>query len=313
MFIHKTAHYLPSRRIDNAHFEAINGLTSDWIIERTGMYERRRSTEDENTNTMAIEATKLLQEKVDLSEVDMIVAGSYTFFDMIVTPAHAVQRYLQLANIPVIGITTACSSFLNAAEIVQGYFAIGKVSKALVILSEQNSLYHNEADPKAGHLWGDGAVALLFTKERQSDKDLTVVDITTSGAAHVSKGTEGVMLRPRHGGIGMPHGKDVFINACNYMSTQTKSILERNDKSLDDLTYLVPHQANLRISKNVMQTLGLPEDKALSNVQYLGNTGSAGSGIALSEHWEEYKQGDVLVVVVFGGGYSYGAMLLTLD
>ncbi|MEM8894856.1 MAG: 3-oxoacyl-[acyl-carrier-protein] synthase III C-terminal domain-containing protein [Bacteroidota bacterium] len=313
MFIHQTAHYIPSRRVDNAHFEAINGLTSDWITERTGMYERSRAAEDENTNTMAIEATKLLQEKVDLSDVDLIVAGSYTFFDMIVTPAHATQRYLQLANIPVVGITTACSSFLNAAEIVEGYFAIGKSSKALVILSEQNSLYHNEADPKAGHLWGDGAVALLFTKERQSETDLTVVDITTSGAANVSKGTEGVMLRPMHGGIGMPHGKDVFINACNYMSTQTKSILERHDMTVDDLTYLVPHQANLRISKNVMQTLGLPEEKALSNVQYLGNTGSAGSAIALSEHWDEYKSGDVLVVVVFGGGYSYGAMLLKKD
>lgn len=313
MFIHQVAHYLPSRRINNAHFEAINGLTSDWITERTGMYERRRAAEGENTNTMAIQVTQLLQEKVDLSDVDLIIAGSYTFYDLIVTPAHAVQRYLQLNAIPVLGITSACSSFLNAAEIVQGYFAMGKSTKALVILSEQNSLYHNESDPKAGHLWGDGAVAVLFTKERQSDRDLSVRDVSTAGAANISKGTEGVMLKPAHGGIDMPFGKDVFINACNYMASQTKLILDRNGKTIDELSYLVPHQANLRISKNVMQTLGISEERTLSNVQYLGNTGSAGCAIALSEHWEKYKQGDVLVVVVFGGGYSYGAMLLTMD
>ncbi len=313
MFIHQVAHYLPARRINNAHFEAINGLTSDWITERTGMYERRRAAKEENTNTMAIEVTKALQAKVDLSNVDLIIAGSYTFYDMIVTPAHAVQRYLQLDGIPVVGITSACSSFLNAAEIVQGYFAMGKSTKALVILSEQNSLYHNESDPKAGHLWGDGAVAVLFTKERHGDRDLTVRDVSSAGAANVSKGTEGVMLKPAHGGIDMPHGKDVFINACNYMASQTKVILERNGKTIDDLSYLVPHQANLRISKNVMQTLGLSEERTLSNVQYLGNTGSAGCAIALSEHWDKYQQGDLLVVVVFGGGYSYGAMLLTMD
>lgn len=313
MFIHQVAHYLPSHRINNAHFEAINGLTSDWITERTGMYERRRAAEDENTNTMAIAVTKLLQDKVDLSDVDLIIAGSYTFYDMIVTPAHAVQRYLQLDGIPVVGITSACSSYLNAAEIVQGYFALGKSTKALVILSEQNSLYHNESDPKAGHLWGDGAAAILFTKEKLSDRALRVEDISTAGAANVSKGTEGVMLKPAHGGIDMPFGKDVFINACTYMASQTRLILERNGKTLDNLSYLVPHQANLRISKNVIQSLGLPEERVFSNVQYLGNTGSAGCAIALSEHWEEYKSGDVLVVVVFGGGYSYGAMLLTMD
>jgi len=108
----------------------------------------------------------------------------------------------------------------------------------------------------------------------------------------------------------MPNGKDVFVNAIQYMSSATKGILERNGYSLDDLDYFVPHQANLRITKNVAQNLGLSEERALSNIQYLGNTGCAGSGIALAEHWSEYQVGDIIVVAVFGGGYSYGAMLL---
>jgi 3-oxoacyl-[acyl-carrier-protein] synthase-3 len=195
-------------------------------------------------------------------------------------------------------------------EIVEGYFALNKATKAIVILTEHNSLYHNESDPKSGHLWGDGAAALLVTKEKTYENSLFVKQVTTGGAANIGKGTKGVMLKPAFGGIDMPHGKDVFINACNYMAQLTRDILDFNGYTLDDLSFLVPHQANHRIALNVIQSLGIDASKALSNVQYLGNTGSAGSAIALAEHWDSYQKGDILVVSVFGGGYSYGAMLL---
>lgn len=310
MYIAHTAHYVPSLKINNAYFEKLTGLTNDWIVERTGMRERSRATEGENTNTMAVEAVKALQLKTDLSDVDLIVAGSYTFYDNIVTPAHEVQHYLQLEAIPTMAITTACSSFLNAMEVVEGYFALNKATTAIVVLTEHNSLYHNESDPKSGHLWGDGAAALLVTKENKFEGSLAVKQITTGGAANVGKGTKGVMLKPAFGGIDMPHGKDVFINACTYMAQLTRDVLEANGYNLNDLSYLVPHQANHRIALNVIQSLGLDTSKVLSNVQYLGNTGSAGSAIALAEHWDEYQKKDILVVTVFGGGYSYGAMLL---
>lgn len=310
MYIANSAYYYPAQKIPNSHFEALNGLTNDWIVERTGMVERRRAAAGENTNTMAVDATKALQQKVDLSDVDLIIAGSYTFYDTIVTPAHEVQHYLGLNAVPVVGITSACSSFLNAAEIVEGYFAMNKAKKALVICTEQNSLYHNESDLKAGHLWGDGASATLFTKEKTNEDALCIKQIITGGAANVGKGTKGVMLKPAHGGIDMPHGKDVFINACYYMSMLTEKLLKNNGLEITDLTYLVPHQANYRIALNIIQTLNITKEQSLSNVQYLGNTGCAGCSIALSEHWDEYKKDDVLVVSVFGGGYSYGAMLL---
>jgi 3-oxoacyl-[acyl-carrier-protein] synthase-3 len=310
MYIAQTAHYVPILKINNAHFEKLTGLTDDWIVSRTGMKERSRAAVGENTNTMAVDAVKVLEAKVDLSRVDLIVAGSYTFYDNIVTPAHEIQHYLKIEAIPTVSITTACSSFLNAMEIVEGYFAMKKASTALVVLTEHNSLYHNETDPKSGHLWGDGAAALLVTKDKTHDNSLAVKQIITGGAANVGKGTEGVMLKPAFGGIDMPHGKDVFINACTYMAQLTLDILESNGYTIKDLSYLVPHQANYRIALNIMQTLGIDSNKALSNVQYLGNTGSAGSAIALSEHWDSYQESDILVVSVFGGGYSYGAMLL---
>jgi 3-oxoacyl-[acyl-carrier-protein] synthase-3 len=276
------------------------------------MQERRKAGTDENTNTMAVEAVKSLQQNSDirLSDVDLIVGGTYTPHDTIVTLAHQVQHYLDIAHIPVISLSSACSTLLNAIEIVEGYFATDKASKALVVVSEHNTAFHNEMDPKAGHLWGDGSSALLIEKVPSTRRYLAIRDLHTGGAATVGQATVGVSLKPLNGGISMPAGKDVFINACHYMASATKNILEKNDYSISDLSLLIPHQANLRITRNVAQNLGMDESKAVTNVTYLGNTGCAGCGIGLSEKWNEIKAGDVIVMTVFGGGYSYGAMLL---
>lgn len=313
MFISQAGYYYPAIKIPNSYFATLNGLSDDWIVERTGIKERRKAGEEENTNTMAVQAIRALQENSgdDLKDVDLIVGGTYSPYDTVVTLAHIVQHYLDLDDVPAVSVSSACSTFLNSMEIVEGYFATNKAKKAIVVLSEHNTAYNNEHDTKSGHLWGDGSTAFLVSKERLSESDAEIKEIITKGAANVGKGIEGVMLKPANGGINMPNGKDVFINAIQYMSSVTKSVLERNGYSLEDLRYLVPHQANLRITKNVAQNLGLSEDRALSNIQYLGNTGCAGSGIALAEHWNEFVEGDVIVVTVFGGGYSYGAMLLT--
>ncbi|WOK06865.1 ketoacyl-ACP synthase III [Imperialibacter roseus] len=315
MYIRDISHYIPSQRVTNQYFADLNGLTNEWIVERTGISERRKAGAEENTATMALEAVKALEKQVDfpLQQVDLIVGASYTPYDTIVTLAHKTQHYLNATNAAVVYISSACSSFLNAMEIVEGYMAMGKSKNALVVLSEHNTAYHNEHDHKAGHLWGDGASALLVTKDKPTTPSLTVKEIFTRGAAHVGRGLEGVTLRPLHGGIEMPYGKDVFLNACSYMASATRDIIERNNYTLDDLSYLVPHQANHRITKNVAENLKLSPEKAISNVQYLGNTGCAGAAIGISEHWHEFKNEDKIVVTVFGGGYSYGAMLLVKE
>jgi len=312
MYITDIAHYLPSQRVTNKHFEELNGLTHEWIVERTGISERRKAGPEENTATMALEAVKALQSATEfpLEKIDLIVGASYTPYDTIVTLAHKAQHLINAKDAAAVYVSSACSSFLNAMEIAEGYMAMGKSKNALVILSEHNTAYHNEKDPKAGHLWGDGAAALLVQIDKPLKGGLKVAEIFTRSAAHIGKGIEGVTLRPLHGGIEMPYGKDIFLNACSYMANSTRDILERNNFSLKDLTYLLPHQANLRITKNVAENLKISEDKAISNVQYLGNTGCAGAGIGLSEYWNRFQQGDKIVVPVFGGGYSYGAMLL---
>jgi len=301
---------LPEQVVGNEHFTKLNGLSSEWIIERTGIAERRKAAPGENTNTMSVEAVKQLQEKIDLSDTDLIIGATYTPHDTIATLAHVVQHHLGIADIPVVSISSACSSLLNAIEIVEGYFALNKAKRAIVVVSEHNTAYNNDQDKVSGHLWGDGSSALLITKERQSDQDFEILTILTGGAAHTGKAVEAVVLKPLEQGVIMPHGRDVFINACTYMPKASLQALEKCGLTLNDVDYVLPHQANLRISRNVMKTLDLPEEKLISNIQRLGNTGCAGCAIALSENWNQFLDGEHIVVTVFGGGYSYGAMII---
>jgi 3-oxoacyl-[acyl-carrier-protein] synthase III len=312
MFINKISHYLPEAIVTNEYFEKLNGLSNEWIIERTGIQQRRKAADNENTNTMAIAAVEKLfaDGEFKKSDVDLIVGATYTPFDTIVTLAHAVQHFIDVSDIPVVSISSACSSLINAFEIVEGYFAMGKSKNALIVVSEHNTIYNNEKDTIAGHLWGDGSAAFLVSKEKRSENAFSVKDILTGGAATSGKATEAVVLQPAINNFKMPHGRDVFMNACFYMPKATNDLLEKHNLSVSQINYIIPHQANLRITKNVANTLELREDQAISNVEYLGNTGSAGCGIALSENLEKFKRGDKIVLTVFGGGYSYGAMLL---
>ncbi|TGE26407.1 3-oxoacyl-ACP synthase III family protein [Hymenobacter metallicola] len=313
MYIHQVAAYLPAQVITNEHFTRLNGLSHEWIIERTGIRERRKAAPGENTNTMAVEATERVLAQAPLfptAAVDLIVGATYTPHDTIYTVAHAVQRAIGVTDIPVVSISSACSSLLNAIEIVEGYFAMGKATRALVVVSEHNTAYNNENDTVAGHLWGDGASALLISKERLAPTDLRMLDLITAGAGGIGKADVAVTLKPVEKGIVMPHGKDVFIHACQYMASVTRKVLERNHLSVADVSWLIPHQANLRITRNVLQSLEMPEERAVSNIDRLGNTGCAGAAIALAEQLDQIQTGERVVITVFGGGYSYGAMLL---
>lgn len=312
MFLHRVCHYLPQQVVDNEHFTQLNGLSDEWIESRTGIQTRRKAAEGENSHSMGIEAVRDLLAKTQLNpqELDLIVGATYTPHDTIVTLAHAVQHFVDTPDIPVVTISSACSSLLNAIEIVEGYFAMNKATKALVITSEHNTGYYNEADTVSGHLWGDGAAALLLTKERLHEDDMEVKQLMTGGAATTGKATEAVVLKPLERGVIMPYGRDVFQNACIYMPKAVQQVLEKANLALQDVDFVIPHQANLRISVNVMGTLGLPLEKLLSNIQYLGNTGCAGCAIALSEYWHTFRKGQRIVITVFGGGYSFGAMLL---
>lgn len=312
MFINATGFYVPEERVHNQHFLELNGLTSEWIEQRTGIKTRSKAKPEETICTMGMDAVRNALPKLpyDITEVDLIISASYSPYDTVATAAHYTQREFNITNAKALYLSSACSSFLNALEVVEGYFAMGKATKALILSADKNSAYYNETDPKAGHLWGDAAAAFFISKERVTEKDPHIIEIFTQGLGHLSKGPEGVQLRPRDGGIQMPEGRDVFIQACTYMPKNALYLLEKNGFELDDLTYFIGHQANMRIMSNIAKQLGLPEEKFLHNIEELGNTGSVSSALVYAQNDHSFKKGDLVCLTVFGGGYSAGACLI---
>jgi 3-oxoacyl-[acyl-carrier-protein] synthase III len=312
MYINAAAHYLPETTVLNEYYTKLTGLTDEWIFKRSGIRKRTKARPDENTNTMSVEAVKLLVGRLayPINDVDLIVGATYTPYDTVATLAHAVQSSFDIRKARAISISSACSSFLNALEIVEGYFATNKARKAIVVTAEHNSAFSDDNDEQSGHLWGDGAAAVFITKENHTGKGMAVLDINTAGLGHMGKALEAVYLRPNEGGLKMPYGKDIFIHATKFMVSEVETLLARNHVALENIAYLIPHQANSRIIGHVAQTLGLRNGQVIVNIEELGNTGSASTPIALSQNWDRFVDGDLIAVTVFGGGYSSGGMLL---
>ena len=313
MYINATGFYVPAERVGNDFFLNVNGKTDEWIRQRTGIVTRSKAGEDENVNTMSLRAVEDALPKLgyDISEVDLIVAASYSPHDTVATPAHVVQNHYGIRNARALYISTACSSFLNALEVVECYFAAGKATKALIVGGDKNTAYYRPEDAKSGHLWGDAAVAFFISKEPVSANDAHIVDVETASLGYIEGCTTAINLRPTAGGISMTNGKDVFVRACQTMPQNVRRVLERNGLDIGDMSYLVAHQANLRILKNVAHDLGLDDSRCPQNITELGNTGSASSALVFAQNISKFRPGDNVVITVFGGGYSTGVALVT--
>lgn len=312
MFINATGFYIPQDRIYNNRFLELNGLSEEWIEQRTGIKSRSKAGENENINTMSLEAVYDALPKLpyNIKDVDLIISASYSPYDTVATAAHFVQHEFNIENARAFYMSSACSSFLNALEIVEGYFAMGKASRALVLSADKNSAYYNETDPAAGHLWGDAAAAFFISREPVSDGEARILDIYTRGLGHLPMSQEAVHLKPRDGGITMPHGKDVFIKACTYMPQSVKYLLNKYGYTFEDLSYFIAHQANMRIINNIARQLEMPDKKFLYNIADLGNTGSVSSALVYAQNAHNFKKDDLIAITVFGGGYSTGACLI---
>lgn len=314
MYINTTGFYIPQQRIPNSYYTAKAGLTDEWIVQRTGIHTRSRAGADENVNTMGLEAVRdaLPSLPYDIREVDLLIAATYSPYDTVGTAAHVVQHRYDIPHAKAFTLSSACSSFINALEVVEGYFAMGKARRALIIGGDKNTAYSNEDDPKSGHLWGDAAVAFFLSPERVAETDVEVLEVYTEALGTLGKGPESIQLRPIDGGIRMPEGKDVFLQACTYMPQNALRLLTNHGYTFDDLSYLIGHQANMRILKNIAASNHIPEEKILSNIAELGNTGSASSALVFAQNRDRFRPGDLVCLTVFGGGYSAGAALFKI-
>lgn len=312
MYINAMGYYVPAMRVNNDHFLEVNGLTSEWIEQRTGIKSRSKAAPDENHVTMGLAAVNEAIAKLPYSvkDVDLIVSACYSPCDLVGTLAHVVQREYDIDGAKAVYASSACSSFINGLEIVEGYFAMGKAKKALLVCSEHNTFYSNESDPKSGHLWGDAAVAYFISAEPQTEHDMKILNVFTQGLGNLGKGPEGVKLRPKDGGITMPDGRDVFIHACRYMIYALNHSLEGANLTAGDIKHYICHQANKRIVAQVAHILDLEMDSFYNNIEELGNTGSASAALVLAQNYDNIQVGEKTALMVFGGGYSCGCFIV---
>jgi 3-oxoacyl-[acyl-carrier-protein] synthase-3 len=310
MFILGSGEYVPARIVDNLHFSELTGRAVDWFAQRTGIRERRRAGADENVNSMAIEAVRsLVASGVALAGVDLVIAVSYTPLDTIATLAHVVQREFALRNARALYVSTACSSFMDALDIAQAYIDARRAQRVLVVAAEHNSAFARDEDEMSGHLWGDGAAAVLLSAA-PGPSHFEVLDVQTRGLAWLGDGATSISLNPAAAGLVMRNGKQVFAHACHEMANETREILARNALDISQIRLLVPHQANKRIIDHVAGDLGVPPERAAVTISDLGNTGCASVAITLHRHAHLVKAGEYVVLVTFGGGFSSGAALL---
>lgn len=314
MYINSTGFYVPETSIPNSYFTDLNGLSDEWIYQRTGIKSRVRASEKETLNYMCQQAVERAMDKLPygVSTVDLIIFASYTPSDTVGTTGHWIQREFNIENAKVFYISSACSSGMNAIEAVSAYFSAGLASRALLICADRNSSFSDDTDSVAGHLWGDAAVAYFFSNECYDKSETKIVDIMTQGLGHIGLGPEAVKLNLPHGGIQMPFGKDVFTYACTYIAQYTEKILNDNGFEIKDLSYFIGHQANMRILKNVANRLGIPEKKSLSNIERMGNTGSASALLVFAMNNKRFETKELICMSVFGGGYSAGACLMQI-
>lgn len=311
-YINATGCFVPEKRIPNSYFSALHDKPEEWFVQRSGIYTRARASEKETLDYMSLRAVAdaLRTSPFPVEDIDLIVQASYSPDDTVGTTAHCIQREFGITEAKVMFVSSACSSAINAMEIVRSFFESGIATKALVVAGDRNSTYSDDNDPAHGHLWGDGVVAYILSTVNYNKGDLEVIDIETRGLGHIGYGPEGVFLKPRTDGIGMPYGRDVFNQACVYIEKYSREIAERNGLDISSLDWFVSHQANKRIVSHVCRELGLPEERALNNIGELGNTGCGSSLLSLAQHRGCLRSGNNVIVATFGGGYSVGAMLL---
>lgn len=246
-----------------------------------------------------------------LDGVDLIIGGSYTPDDTLSTLPFYVQREFQIENARVYYLSTACSSFISALEMAQLMLNARYAYKALIVMSEHNSYYSDDTDRFSGHLWGDGASAVVLSGD-PCDPLFCLEYVGSRGVACAGKGPEAISLRPALGskGLSMSEGRDVFARACEHMVREIRSAVAALNMEVSDINWIVPHQANLRILVNVAKALKIPMDHCVVTVDQLGNTGCASIPISIEHALPNMASGDVVAIAAFGGGYSCGAAIL---
>ncbi|MDD5361237.1 MAG: ketoacyl-ACP synthase III [Ignavibacteria bacterium] len=320
-YVSAVGHYFPEKVITNKHFESYLDTTDDWIRTRTGISERRYLEKDQPTSYAAVRAARMILEKRGISakEIDLIIITTVTPDMFYPSTAARVQNELG-AKCWGFDLSAACSGFIFGLNTAAQFIENGTCKKVLLIGADKMSSIANMEDRNTCVLFGDGAAGFLL--EPTEDKTIGVMDallhMDGSGGEFLCQPGGGSLNPPTHETVDKKmhfvhqEGKVVFREAVKGMADISVEIMEKNGLTSEDVAFLVPHQANLRIIQATADRMGVSLDKVMININKYGNTTSCTIPSCISEHFYEgkVKKGDNLILSSFGAGFTWGSILL---
>ena len=315
-----TGIYLPEKTVTNRDLEKIVDTSDEWIYSRTGMRERRIARADQATSDLAAEAAKaaLADAGVGAGEVDLIIVATLSPDMFFPSTACFVQEKIGAKNAYCYDLGAACSGSLYALETARNQIACGAVNTALVIGAEKMSAFIDWKDRNTCVLFGDGAGAMVLRAAGAkrgimkgvfgSDGSLASLLWTPGGGSRNPMTHE--MLDRNEQYLKM-NGRDVYKHAVTQMTQSIQDALAKNGLSADDINCFIPHQANARIINAISSRLGV-EDRTFLNVEKYANTSAAALPIAIDEAVKSGRvgKGDLVLLVAFGGGFTWGANIV---
>ncbi|MDG1472390.1 MAG: ketoacyl-ACP synthase III [Ascidiaceihabitans sp.] len=310
-------HYLPQRIVPNAEFEATLNTTDEWIVSRSGIQNRHFANETETTSMMATEAAKaaLTMAGLEASDVDAIVLATSTADLTFPSAATMVQANLGMKNGFAFDVQAVCAGFVFALTNANALIVSGQAKRVLVIGAETFSRIMDWTDRGTCVLFGDGAGAVLLAAEdgagTAADRGILATDLNSDGTHHDLLYVDGGTSTGTTGYLRM-QGNQVFRHAVGKLAATAQTAMDRAGVTADDVDWIVPHQANIRIIQGTAKKMDIPMDRVVVTVQDHGNTSAASIPLAMSVGVErgQIKQGDLVVTEAIGGGLAWGAVVL---
>ncbi len=295
---------VPEKVVTNKDLEKIMDTSDEWIRTRTGIEERRIANDDVDTSDMAYEASLRAIENagINAQDIDLILVATVTPDRPFPSVACMIQEKLGAWNAAAMDISAACAGFMYGMVTAKQFIETNAYKHVLVVGVEKLSKITNWDDRNTAVLFGDGAGAVIIGPVSDGKGILSFeLGADGTGGKHLYQDEHIIM-----------NGREVFKFAVRQMGESSVSVLEKAGLSKEDVDFLIPHQANIRIMEAARQRLELPEEKMSSTVHKYGNTSAASIPLSLYEELEagKIKDNDVIVMVGFGGGLTWGAIAL---
>ncbi len=301
-----TGHYAPDNIVTNKDLEKIVDTTDEWIRSRTGIEERRIAKDDEDSSDMAFMAAERALENANVKaeELDLIIVATVTPDTPFPSVSCMIQERLGATKAAAMDVGAACAGFMYGMITAQQFIKTNAYQKILIVGVDKLSKITDWTDRNTCVLLGDGAGAVVLGKVSEG-KGILSFELGADG-------TGGKELYQNEENHLIMNGREVFKFAVRQMPQSCVNVIEKAGLNKEDVDYLVPHQANIRIMEAARQRLGIAEDRMAKTVQNYGNNSSASIPIALSESVNngKIKDNDIIVLVGFGGGLTWGAVAL---